>query len=129
MILGFLVACGGSSKPTEADVFAKIKGSYCDEEHQMILTDSSYYCKKRSMGFISSRRSVIETCEGKYQLTYANDSWIIQFQKAEKVRGIMDCEKQYVLWNKENGYLVGEDNPVMWDLFDGAPLPRGICEE
>lgn len=136
-LLGFFSAClflaalssCGPTVPTEAEIRLKIKGTYCADKYRLVIEDSTYRCRRFSPGIISST-PIRESCKGDYQLELAANQWTINFNKDPRPQGIKNCQKTFILWNAEKGYLTdSEEMSVMWDLFDEKPLTKGACED
>ncbi len=123
----FLTACGPSIPP-EADVRAKIVGSYCSDDYRLILTDSSYRSTKYRKGIVSSAFN-IESCKGSYELALEDGKWVIHFAKDSNPRGIANCKQTYTLWTQEEGFLIGEESIEMKEPIDNTPLKKGSCTE
>ncbi|MEL6649550.1 MAG: hypothetical protein AAFQ87_01970 [Bacteroidota bacterium] len=123
-----LFSCGPQI-PTEAEVMAKIKGTYCAEKYRLVLEDSTYRCRRFSPGIISST-PIRESCKGTYSLAMSENQWVINFNKDPRPQGIQNCERSFVIWNAEQNYLIEqEDKTIMWELFDEKPLTKGVCED
>lgn len=123
-----LSACG-PQVPTEAEIRLKIKGTYCIDKYRLVIEDSTYRCRRFSAGIISST-PIRESCKGDYELALENNQWTIHFNKDPRPQGIKNCQKKFILWNAEKGYLTDAgEKTVMWDLFDEKPLAKGACED
>ncbi|GAB4426882.1 MAG: hypothetical protein OHK0039_44980 [Bacteroidia bacterium] len=127
-LLALLAACG-PTPPSEDELRAHIVGVYCDDSYRLELTDSTYMNRKVVQSPLRTGL-VRESCKGHYTLVLEKNKWIIRFEKDEKPKSVFqDCEREYVLWTPEEGYLVGEETVKMKDLFDEKELTKGSCED
>jgi hypothetical protein len=124
--LAVMLAACTPAVPDEAEVRKHIQGVYCSEGYRLTLTDSSYRQMRLSRGIFT--RLVRESCEGRYDLAFETDRWIIRFQPDPRPDYVYhNCRKEYVLWTRAQGYLTGTDTVRLQDLFDGVWLTRGAC--
>ncbi|WNJ16143.1 hypothetical protein [Pontibacter sp. G13] len=125
-----ITACG-PTPPTEDMVRERIVGSYCDGfTYRLELTDSTYRNRKMIRAVLSNSL-IPESCNGTYQLVYENSQWVIQFAKDDRPNNSFfnDCEMDMVIWNKEEGFIGGEEDQItIKDLFDGKTLVKGTCD-
>lgn len=122
------VACG-PTPPEEAELRARILGTYCDGwRYRLELTDSSYF--NRSVEESAFGNGVNLRCNGSYSLSLENDQWLIRFEKDSWPNATnQTCEQEHVLWNKEEGYTGGENSITMRAPLDGKILIKGPCDE
>ncbi|MDW3650874.1 MAG: hypothetical protein R8P61_27605 [Bacteroidia bacterium] len=125
--LAFLTSCG-PTPPTEGEVMAHIKGTYCTSGHKLTLGDMTYrndWTQKSALGSGIYR----EYCKGAYELVLADNVWTINFNKADKLQTYLnsDCSGSVVAWNPEQGYVLGDPGSVIRDLFNKADLSKGPC--
>ncbi len=117
--------------PLEEKIKNKIVGSYCafgDNDYRLILTDSTYYSIRYTPGVLSEAK-IRESCKGNYTLAFEGNQWVIRYQPDDDPNAtIENCEAEYVIWDSKEGFLVGEEEVVMRELFDGAGVTQAACE-
>lgn len=127
-LIACLTACG-PIPPSEEELRNQIVGVYCTDMYRLELSDSTYMNRKIMQSPLRSGL-VRESCSGMYFLVFENESWILRFQKDENPRSVFqDCEREYVLWSKEEEYLFDQENITLKDLFDGKELQKGACDD
>ena len=119
---------GCDSTPEKTDVRKKVIGKYCNEEHTLILTDSNTYTNVKYLKGILTDIQYQESCSGKYQIDMKDGRWIIRFEKSPHPKSVSDCQQEYTLWTEKEGYLIGEKEVTMRDLFDNTPLTKSKCK-
>ncbi len=126
-LLLVLLSCEGNA-PTEIEIREKVKGKFCSSTHSLEISDSTYRNTKYHKG-LTTGNQFMEYCKGTYKLEFENDQWVIHFFKdsSPSRTTIYDCEKKVAIWDAKQGYLVGETNVVMEDLFDGSKITRQGC--
>ncbi len=130
LLLGFsLWIMGCDSAPKKTDVRQKVIGKYCNEDHSLILTDSNTYTNIKYLKGILTDVQYQESCSGKYQIDMKEGHWIIRFEKSPNPKSVSDCQQEYTLWTEKEGYLIGEKEVTMRDLFDNTPLTKSKCKE
>lgn len=122
-----LQACG-PTPPTEEELRAQLVGVYCADSYRLELTDSTYMNRKIVQSPLRSGL-MRESCKGHYLLAFENKQWIIRFERDERPNSIQNCEREYVVWTAEAGYVMGEAPMAMMDLFDETLLLKGQCED
>lgn len=120
----------GTSAPAEETVREKIMGKFCAEGYTLEMNDSTYRNTKSHTG-LTTGNPFSEYCKGKYELVFEGNQWIIKFFKdtSPSRTTIYDCEKEVTVWEAGKGYLMGEDQITMEDLFDGKKLVKNACSE
>ena len=94
----------------------------------MILTDSNTYTNVKYLKGLVAGTQYQESCSGKYEIDMKEAHWIIRFEKAAHPKAISDCKQEYTLWTEKEGYLIGEKEVTMRDLFDNTPLTKAKCQ-
>ena len=129
-----MLACAPSA-PTEAEIRARIAGTYCLQStenifYQLSLEDSTYQMTKNvpsalRTGFLT------EYCRGSYALVFEADEWRIYYSENQSPRRttIHDCKRDFLLWNPTEQYTGGAEIRTMKDLFDGLDLRADACDE
>ncbi len=127
-------ACGPAI-PTEAELRARIAGTYCLQStenifYQLSIEDSTYQMTKNvpsalRTGFLT------EYCRGSYTLVFEAEEWYIHFSENQSPRRttIHDCKRTFLLWNRAGEYVGGPEARIMKDLFDGLDLRAEACDE
>lgn len=127
LLVGMLSSCG-PTVPTEAQVRETLMGRYCAEKYRLVIEDSTYTCRKLSKGVLSTTL-IPESCKGSYELELVDESWVIHFNKDPRPKGIQNCKRDFVIWEKEKEFLIQDGKrTIMWDLFDEKVLTKGPCE-
>lgn len=126
--LGAILAACGPTPPTEEALRAKLTGVYCAESYRLELTDSTYMNRKIMPSPLRSGM-MRESCKGHYLLAFENKQWVIRFEKDDRPNSIQNCEREFVVWTAEAGYVMGEEPMGMKDLFDETQLEKGACED
>lgn len=126
--LALLTSCG-PTPPTEGEVMAKIKGTYCSPGFKLTLGDMTYrndWTQKSPLGSGIYR----EYCRGSYELVLSGSTWTVNFNAADKKETYLgvDCSGSVVVWTAEQGYVLGDPDSEIRDLFDKADLAKGSCE-
>jgi len=124
-ILLLLSAC--EMRPSQKSLHQKIKGRYCSGNYTLILEDSTYTNIKVVKGELT-QTPFRESCTGKYKITLKEGHWVIEFARDFHSNAVKDCRQEYTLWTEKEGYLVGDDEVTMRDLFDNTPLKKGNCD-
>ena len=129
LALLFLFSACGPTPPPEAEVRAKLVGTYCADNYKLeIREDNTYKNRKRLKSMLGSNL-LTESCRSTYELVLEDDQWIIRFAKDEHPQAVFkDCGGEYVVWTKEEEYTIGNENKVqIKDRFDGVLLTKGPC--
>ncbi len=127
LILGILSACSFQA-PTKTEVKELLMGRYCADKYRLVIEDSTYTCRKLNKGILSTTL-VPESCKGTYELSFENETWVVHFNKDPRPKGIQNCKRDFVVWNREEGFLIQQgEQTIMWDLFDQEVLTKGPCE-
>ncbi|MDX1906659.1 MAG: hypothetical protein SF053_06455 [Bacteroidia bacterium] len=125
VLAGWLASCVGEP-PGEAALRLRLVGTYCGGPYVLRLSDSVYFYQKKTTGIFGTPDQ--ETCQGRYHLEWRGDTWYLQFEAAQPPYGsFYDCEAQYAVWNRREGYLIGGDTLRLRDLLDGQPVWKGSC--
>lgn len=122
----FLFACG-PTPPSEAEIREKILGTYCAENYKLTITDSTYTNVKRTPSVLGTYM-IPESCKGSYSLSYRENGWHIDFLKDESPNAIFNCKRSFLIWTKEEEYLIGDEVVIMKDLFDETELRKSSCD-
>ena len=120
-VLMFLTGCFA---PNKSDIRNRIVGKYCNDTHTLILTDSQTYFNSKKLKGIVANTPFQESCKGRYKIEMTDKHWIIRFEKDSHPNSISDCQQEYTLWTEKEGYLIGEGEVTMRDLFDNTPMKR-----
>lgn len=126
IVVLFLLSCCDAT-PRKSDIKSKIKGTYCNASHKLILTDSTYINTKFQKGLLADT-PYTESCKGKYLIDMKEGHWIIRFEKDPNPRAISNCQQEYTIWTEKEGYLIGEDIVTLRDLFDNTPVTKNECK-
>ena len=121
----------GPTPPADEEIRSRIKGVYCSEDgsYRLEIKDSTYFNRKVEMGPLG-KGPQRESCIGPYELKLEEDKWVLTFGKDARARTLFkDCGMEVVIWNKEEGFVYGdEETTTMVDLIDGTTLTKGPCE-
>ena len=119
--------------PEEAFLREKLIGSYCangESDYRLILTDSTYYSIRRSPGILQTQTKVRESCKGKYDLVYDGTQWNIVFESDPDPDAVLEnCQLSYTLWNPKEGFVVGEEEITLKELFDEVAVKKAECDK
>ncbi len=128
----FQIACGPGT-PGEAEIRARIVGTYClttdaNESYELSLADSTYQMTKNSPSIMRTGL-MTEYCKGTYELRFQEKEWRVYFGENTSLRRmtIYDCKSDFLLWTEAQEYIGGEE-PTLRDLFDGKELKKSLCE-
>lgn len=124
MLFSIMLICSACFTPNKSDIRKRIVGKYCNETHSLILTDSQTYYNTKKLKGIAANTPFQESCKGKYVIEMQEGHWIIRFLKDEHPNALTDCQQEYTLWTEKEGYLIGEGEVTMRDLFDNSPMKR-----
>lgn len=102
-------------------------GTYCNENHTLIIKDSTYTNTKKQKGLID-QTPYQESCTGKISIDMKEGRWILRFEKDPHPNAIEGCQQEYTIWTEKEGYLVGEEEITLRDLFDNTPLSKKGCK-
>lgn len=119
-----------SSVPKEADIKAMVMGEYCGDGYKLSLEEGMEYRNTKFHIGATSGKLFTEYCRGPFKLSLEDKQWFLVFEKDPEASRttIYDCEKKVAIWSAEEGYLLGEENITLRDLFDNAPLTKASCE-
>lgn len=123
-----LLALSCNSSPRKSDIRKKIIGTYCNENHTLIISDSTYKNIKKEKGVLE-QTPYQEFCEGKYIIDMKEGRWILHFLPDSHPHSIANCEQEYTIWTEKEGYLLGtKDELTLRDLFDNTPVSKKNCK-
>lgn len=129
MGLALIMTACGPQPPSEEELRSRIVGTYCAANYRLVLTDSTYHNRKVVESPLRSGL-MRESCQGNYLLVFEDNAWTIRFTRDERPNSTFhNCEKEFVLWDREKGYLGGDEQTVMPDLFDEKELVKGSCDD
>lgn len=114
----------GCFPPNKSDIRNRIVGKYCNDTHTLILTDSQTYLNTKKLKGIVANTPFQESCKGKYSIEMKEGHWILRFEKDARPNATSNCQQEYTLWTEKEGYLIGEGEVTMRDLFDNTPMKR-----
>lgn len=119
-----------STVPKEEIVKAKLIGEYCGDGYKLSLGEDMEYRNTKFHIGATSGKLFTEYCRGPYSLSLEDNQWVLVFGKDPETSRttIYDCEKTVTIWSADEGYVVGEENITLGDLFDNAPLTKDFCE-
>jgi hypothetical protein len=115
-------------RPDQKSIKEKIVGQYCAGNYQLTLTDSNTYRNVKMDKGTHTGTPYEESCSGKYSIMLKEGHWVIHFEKAKTNQSMSDCQQEYTLWTEKEGFLVGEKEVIMRDLFDNTALKKGNCK-
>ena len=133
-ILSLLYFCNSCTPPPPEEAFLreKLKGSYCangDTEYRLILTDSTYYSIRRSPGILQTQTKVRESCKGTYHLEFEDNNWKIRFESDPDPQAVVEsCGHEYLIWSPNEGFVLGEEDFTLNELFDQVPVTQAACD-
>ncbi len=117
--------------PSEEEVKGKIIGEYCsfgEKDYRLILNDSTYYSIRYSPGVLT-QTPIRDSCNGLYELVFKVKHWKIKFAPDQEPDAtIENCKAEYLLWDRKQGYVIGEEKITLNELFDGVAVTRAACE-
>ncbi len=125
-LIFWIAAC--EFTPKKSAVRTKILGKYCNENHTLILTDSNTYINTKVMKAPASGTYYQESCTGTYTIDMKEGHWVIRFEKSLNPRSVSSCQQEYTLWTEKEGFLIGEKEVTMRDLYDNTPLTKSNCK-
>jgi hypothetical protein len=134
LALFFLAGCNsGPEHPEEAEVKAKLVGTYCsgDFRSRLELTNEGRYISKRNKVNPFGNGLLPEKCEGNYSLKYNEETyvWTLEIEKSdESSNPLAKCKAASIeIWKSEQGYLVGEGPVKLADPFSDMELQTDKC--
>ena len=132
--LALFTGCSsGPEHPEEAEVKAKLVGTYCsgDFRNRLELTNEGRYISKRNKVNPFGNGLLPEKCEGNYTLSYNEETyvWTLEFAKSdESSNPLVKCSAASVeVWKSEKGYLVGEGPVKFQDPFTDMEVQSDKC--
>lgn len=116
----------GCFSPNKSEIRNRIVGKYCNDTHTLILTDSQTYFNTKRLKGIVANTPYQESCSGRYEIEMKEEHWVIRFEKDNHPNALSNCQQEFTLWTEKEGFLIGENEVTMRDLFDNTPMKR--CE-
>ncbi|HHG83740.1 MAG TPA: hypothetical protein ENJ82_03240 [Bacteroidetes bacterium] len=135
--LAFLLYFAGCTAtpehPAEAEVKAKLVGTYCsdDYKHRFILGEDGRYLSRRNKKNALASGIIGEKCEGDYSLKYNEESftWTLELDASDKASNpFVKCKAASLeIWQSEKGYLFGDGPIVLKEPFQQASVSKDKC--
>lgn len=113
--------------PRKSELRSRLKGTYCNDTHTLILTDSTYQNTRLLRGTLEGT-PFTESCKGTYSIELHEGRWVLKFHKDPQPQSSLNCQQEFTIWSEKEGFLLGESEIVLRDLFDNTEVRKGGCK-